>query len=464
MWPSQNFGRPAGADKFAYLERDSASPVVAITSLIGGSDPDFSGATFTAVDYLGDPKTITNPSGVWGGPAVKGFYSISVAGSTVTLGAKVFDLPSDWASAVGDDKVCFGKLRFPACPSLLGRAGITGDTPGTTFAFDEAQTAFGMATATQQESVDLYDVNMALVSTQTATRVDDGHFTVPVAAIGAVWAIIHGNPNPWYTNNSYPQGSFATLTWLWDWRTNSYVTALTGVLDCYGNQVPLPAANNQFASFAQTVHCLPFTPCSPRVVCFSPNEESFKNGITLPFPNDLVFDSNYGSKWQAYVMGTMTDLLAQTPHQPLAGVDPLTELPFDDGSHIVLVQDDGTCHEDTLDESFNLIKYYPHLPLVECVLSAPGNYGMGQNETPNISALTAAGIILGWLSPVDHTGADVAYPPTWNSLYFIGINADATPASVDTTWAMHQRLCAAVGIDSMCRFKQVYAQDAIGCE
>lgn len=466
MWPMQNFGRPAGADKFVYLERDADSPVVGITSLAGGSDPDFSGATFTAVDYLGNPKTINDPSGVWGGPAVKGFYSITVAGSTVTLGAKVFDLPSNWASAVMDDEVCFGRLRFPTCPSLLGRAGITGDILGTTFEFDEGQPAFGMASATHQESVDLYDVNWALISTQTATRVDDNHFTVPAASIGAVWAIIHGNPNPWYMNNSYPQGNFATLEWAWDWRTNRYVTALTGVLDCNGSQVSLPTANNQFTSFTQTPHCLPFTPCSPRVVCFSPNGENFKNGITLPFPGDFVFDTNYGSKWQAAVMGTMTDLLAQTPHQPLAGIDPFTELPFDDGSHIVLTQDDGTCHENTTDfESGNLTLYYPHLPLVECILSAPGNYGMGQNETPNISALTAAGIIIGWLSPVDNTGVDVAYPPQYgNGQYFIGFNADATPASTDTPWALHQRFCTAIGIDSMCRFKQIYAQDAIGCQ
>jgi hypothetical protein len=461
MWPSQNFGRPAGADKFVYLERDANSPVVGVSNLVGSG----TGATFTAIDYLANPKTITDPSGVWGGSSVGGFYSITVAGSTVTLGAKVYDLPSNWASAVGDDEVCFGKLRFPNCPSLLGRAGITGDMLNTTFAFDEAQFAFGMATATHSESVDLYDVNMALLSTQTATRVDDGHFTVPVAAPKAVWAVIHGAPNPWYMNNNHPQGSFATLEWTWDWRTNKYVTALTGVMECDGvTQVPLPTANNQFAAFTQTAHCLPFTPCSPRVVCFSPNNESFKNGITLPFPNSFAFDSNYGSKWQAAAMGTMTDLLAQTPHQPLMGVDPLTELPFDDGSHIVLTEDDGTCHEDTTDfDSGNLTLYYPHLPLVECVLSVPGNYGMGQNETPNISALTAAGIIIGWLSPVDRTGADVAYPPTYSGQYFIGFNADATPGSADTPWALHQRLCAAIGIDSTCRFKAVYAEDAIGC-
>src|SRR6185437_3632363 len=172
---------------------------------------------------------------------------------------------------------------------------------------------------------DLYDATMALLAGNvTTTRLDDTHFTVPPgsAAVSAAWVQITGSA-AWYMNDTAPKGDYALLEWLADLRSPGEYNRLAGVVDCSATQISQPSVNsgggpvaNPFASFTQTPGCLPFVPCAPKVVCVSPNGETFANGITYNFPETFTCDEQYGSKWWAYVQSTMTDLFWQRPHRP----------------------------------------------------------------------------------------------------------------------------------------------------
>jgi hypothetical protein len=368
IWPSQNFARPAGDDKFLIDENQTFCAVNSSGSVWVLTDP---------VTGLAPPDG-TDFSGYWGGAATNGFFDVTVYSSgTLTLGTKVYDVPSNWVSkSNADDALCFGKLRFPTCPALLGRAGVTVDMSGSTFTFDTPQPAFGMTTATHQEQIDIYNTAMTVLdSNVTATRMDDSTFTTTGSYATARYVTIHGAP-AWYMNDIRPKGDYAFLEWLSDFRSFGEYTRLTGVLDCSGAQVDRPTANagggpidasTMFASFSGTQSCVPFGRCNPRVVCVSPNGESFPNGVTHAFPADFVCDQQYGSKWWGFVQSTMTDLYWQQPHRP-CNIEPCSKWTMDGG----LCADDQPrnppafcCPGDddyVPDESQPPVYYYGHAP------------------------------------------------------------------------------------------------------
>jgi hypothetical protein len=420
-WPSQNFARPAGDEKFAFDETR-----VYCATIVDAMH-------FTLTDPLTGlaPADGTDFSGIWGGAVASGFYSGNTySGGTITLGTKVYDLPSNWASrSNSDENYCFGKLRWPTVPALLGRIAITPDVAGTTMTFAAAQPAFGMTTATHQEQVDLYDATMTLLASNvTATRVNDSSFSLPTAHSTAAFVLINGVK--WYMNDSDPKGDLALLQWWSDFRTKGEYDRLTGVLDCGGGQVARPTANagggpvgvaTEFAVFTQTPGCIPFSPCAPKVVCISPNGETFPNGITYPFPDTFACDDQYGSKWWAWVQVTMTDLLWQPPHRP-CNIGPTDQWK----------EDGGTCAENTGGSPATY--YYPHRPQVEARLTVPCNYGAAQHEC---APALPSGIQIGWLSPVDHDTGDVALPPVPPG----ALSDGGRPASANTAWDLHSLFC-----------------------
>lgn len=491
-WNSENFGQPAGKMRFDYDE----TQVYGIASLAGSG----TGATFTSQDYQGNDVTIPSSAGVWGGSAVGGFYNISVSGSLVTLGTKVYDLPTGWTSKSGDDATCFGKLRWPSTPGIMGRAEATADVPpayaaGTTYSKFQPVISAGISYYSLQDAntghtpaasptwwaagsvilldskycvdgdkVNLYTLTMGAVATNVAmTKVFDtaiavalDYSVIPDVKWVTPYKLNDGTTDggKYYFADDYPKGDFVTLQWLFDRRTNGENGRLTGVLDCSGAQVTVPATNNGFASFSQTPACLPFTPCCPAVVCFSPNGETWPNGVTYDFPDTFELDERYGSRWQGHVQITMTDLFWQTPHIPTGILAP------DSPDTIRWTMDDGNCNEDTEEMTEGgatiFIKYYPHAPQVEARTSLPGNYGPAQNET---APALPSGVTIGWLSPVDHTGDGVAYPPGE-----IGFLDSGLPAGIDTPWALRLRLCLAIADASECRFKDDYKQQVNGCQ
>ena len=436
LWIAENYGEPAGRMKFDYDETN----VYCVANLLGAGV----GSTWTVTDNTGaTPPSLV--AGIWGGASVGGFYNIaSYVGGVVTLGALAYNLPSDWASRSGDDATCFGLLRWPAYPSLLGRQRIS--MAALTASFAAAQTSFGMAVA-GTEQVDVYDANMTLLAGNvTATRVTDATFTLPANYPLGMWVTITGVNYEF--NSNYPRGSFVALDWTFDFRTQPEVARGSGVTDCDGNNPPsgwptTPSAGqsgyNNMAAFSQTEYCLPAIKCAPAVMCWSPNGEEFDNGVTLPFPGTFNCDERYGSKWQGYFQQVMTALLAEAPHRP-CGLDP----------GIAWTMDDGSCNEDG-----DTVKYFPLLRQVEAAITLP-DYGFGSPQT-DVPTLPS-GITLGWLSPLYYSGAGVAYPPG-----AIGYLTTGFPAAIDTPWALKVRLCSATADDSSCRFETEYAEFTIGC-
>lgn len=447
---SQNFARPAGADKFTY---DETQPVYSATIVSAG--------TLSLLDANGNPPPDgTNFPGIWGGPVAGGFYngvSHSVGG-IVTLGQKVSNVPSNWQSQAGaqsggtadDSGVCFGQLRFQNAPSLLGRAAVSVGGSGLNFTFAPAQPNFGMSAVPAtlgQEQIDIYDASMNLLGTDTATRVDDSHFTTPNAYPKAAFVTISGVK--YCFNDSDPKGDYAVLEWSSDFRNPGEGNRLASAADCNNNPIPLPATityanadgngnaasvnfpGNGFSQFIQRAGCVPFAPCGPKVVCISPNNEQFANGTTYAFPASFSADEAYGSKWWGWVQATMTDLLWQPPHTPVGIVKP------NQGETITFSMDDpfgnDACSQPS-DTDGNHVRFYRYEPQVETLLSLPCKYGLLSNECP---PALPPGIQIGWLSPVANTGNDVPLPPAPP-----GVGPDGRPSPARTAWLLHAQICA----------------------
>jgi hypothetical protein len=449
IWPSENFARPAGDDKFAYDENF----VYCATLLTGGpggdSGLDYSGSTFSLIDPRtglapADPSVFSTIT-LWGGSMVEGFYDVSYSGGVVTLVTKIYDSPAGWLSKSGDDASCFGGLRFPDAPSLLGRIAITPDMAGTTFTFATAQPNFGMDTATHQEQVDVYDASMTvLASNITATRVDDSNFSLPTAYLTAAFVQINGSP-AWYMNDSSPKGDFTVLDWTADLRSIGEYNTLAGMLDCDGVQVTRPTTNagggpvtQPFAEFNQIQCCLPFVPCAPKVICISPNGETFPNGITYDFPSTFLLDEQYGSKWWSKPEPIMTDIFWQTPHRP-CNIEACAQWLMDDGSCNANVG--GTCP--ATDESPAPKYFYGLAPQVEARITVPAfgddcskAYGADGSEA---GPAVPAGVQIGWLSPVNYSTGDVALPPLAPAT-----SSDGTPGGYAISSFLHASLCASV--------------------
>jgi len=467
LWPSQNFAMPAGDAKFWFDE----TRVCCATNVSGSGV----GSVWALIDSLTGvaPVFIIGPDDYWGGPCVGGFYQIAGwDGTNVTLGAKKFDVPSNWKSksdvgaidlgsgAKTDADFCFGPLRWIDKPSLLGRVAITPHSD-LSCTLASPQPAFGMDSATHQEQIDIYDASMTLiVANTTATRVDDSNFSLDTFYPNAAWIQIHGSPK-YYMNDGNPKGDFVKLDWTSDFRSFNEAGRLNGINGCDG-VTPIgggPTTNagggpidsaTQFASFNQTQCCLPFVPCAPKVVCITPNGESFANGHTYDFPLTFALDEAYGSKWWGYILPIMTDLFWQQPHRP-CNIATCARWIMDGGTCAENVEgfcpgDDGYVSDE---ETPPPIYYFAHAPQVEARLSVPSSsdfcshaYGPDQNEG---GPALPASIQIGWLSPVTNITGDVALPPTPP-----GVTDDGTPGGYAGPWELHRAMCeAAVG---GCRF------------
>lgn len=447
-YQSSNFARPAGADKFKFDE-----------TTVYCSD----GVNLTLPD--GTPAASLTLTGPWGGKCVDGWFDgATTDGSGVlTLGTKLFEVPSDWHSDSRDDDTAFGKLHWSTYPSLLGRipitavadaagnqpfshAGDAGQLPGgspvdwvPTYQFSSTQTSFGMAHGTGHEQIDIFNVGMSSVAANvTATRTSDSKFTVATPYASAAFVTIHAQDFKFCDN--YPKGDYIYLEWLHDFRTNQENGRLNTTVDCDGDPVDFPATNFGYATFSQTADALPIQKCSPRVVCFSPNGEIWDNGNTYDFPDEFQLDERYGCKWQAQVLWSMTDPLWHAPHAPCSLHDDLTD--DDVTSNITWTEDDGACRDDHVD-GINYIAYYGLAPMMEARLTVPSGF----------PALPGDVDALGFLSPVDHNTGDVAYPPG-----VPGYGDDLKPAASATPWALAVTLCE--HLDG-CRFN--YSDWVIGC-
>ena len=95
----------------------------------------------------------------------------------------------------------------------------------------------------------------------------------------------------WYDTDG--KGEFSVITHTFDYRTQP-------------NPDPVCSITNS---------CLPFSPCYPAVLCFSPNGEQFDHGITYGF-GTFVPDERYGSAWQGMFRQVMADVYWREPQNP----------------------------------------------------------------------------------------------------------------------------------------------------
>jgi hypothetical protein len=459
--PSQNFFRPAGNDRFAFDE----TQVYAINS-VTGSGP---GAIINLVDTIHcSGADISDVSGLWGPfQNTDGnwyFWGVTGGGSSVTLNAPVYLLPSNWVSASDDGNAadpsnifCFGKLRWstgnPATdpPPILGRAGVTAvaeysGSPTVTQITTDAIPTLGMiVTSGEFDHIDIYDKTMTLLASNAqVTRLDDSDFTVPVALAiiqNAAWIQSHGAP-AYYWDDQFPKGDYVYTTWTY-WPRGLYEpTRINGVFfDCNGQVCGdsnttgcdcssitcETAAANVLSDFSQEAGCVPFNPCNPAVLCISPNGEAFPNGVTHGFAT-ITLDEEYGSGWQAEFQQAMTDLLYQTPHVPAS--NPC------ESETLAWTEDNGTCEADTDTQMF-----FPHRPLVEARLTLPD----GAPALPS-------GITIGWVSPVtDPSSPDALFPAPSN-----GPSLGGT-----VPWTTIDSECAC--IQGGGRFADVYENQVVTC-
>src|SRR6185312_15966807 len=78
--------------------------------------------------------------------------------------------------------------------------------------------------------------------------------------------------------------------------------------------------------------------------------------------------------------------------------------------------------------------FFGHAPQVEARLTLPANYGDAQDES---APALPDGIQIGWLSPVDNSTGEVAYPPEPP-----GAEQDrGNPAGAATAWDLHSAMC-----------------------
>jgi hypothetical protein len=395
--PSINLARPAGSGnrnasagdfdgKFAYDE----TKVYQVENISGSG----AGSTWNLKDSDGNTPGSLDLSGTWGGAAVGGFYtgcSYAVSGSvgTVTLGTKAWDLPSNWVSRSGDDATCFGALRWPTAPALLGKIPVTVDVTGKIFTY-APQPAFGMAHGVNTEQVDLLAQDFSVVASNvTAMRTADTTFTTATAYPASKWVVIHGAPD-WKWCDNASKGQCAVLKWRFNARAlaeairwNSVVAGEGPCGDGTSVGSPVTVPPDVVYELDQIQLCVPRVPCQPGVVSISPNSENFDPAGTVTLDMDTPLDGEYQSQYQAEVVQAVPDPLWQSPHRPPSVA--LGNWTMDDGS--------GESDSDTK-------VYYPLHPLVEPLLELPA----GAPALPD-------GCYLGFIAPGDSGPGDVANPP-----------------------------------------------------
>ncbi len=486
-FPSENFFRPAGLDRFAYDENNVYSISASSGGVLGVGSTVTLETTFDCAS-----ASLSSTSGLWGGPAVGGFYEIALAiGNVITLGTLVYTVPSDWASgsyiydfgtdtATSDGAYTFGLLRFSTGSgdprAILGRASISAvaeydSEADVTELTTDTLTTLGLL-QTGNDMVDIYDATMTLLSSnQAVTRIDDTHFTVPVAhsaVTSAAWIMSHGAPH-YYWNDQYPKGDYVYTDWtLWPrqvcepQRINAIAETCAESDGCSGCPSTETVYNFPISTFTQTAECLPFTPCQPAGICISPSAEDFANGKTFGF-STINFDEQYGSGWQAQIQQVMYDLYYQQPHYPAQGSS-CTPAPFQ------WIADDGSC--EVPGSGPPKVLYFPHAAMVECRITLPDNGGAGGDESaPALPSLgTCCGvqqIVIGWSSAASviagatetcsGTPGTDCYPG--NTLLPPGANG--LGASSFNVWNLWSNLCQCVQENGS--FAGQYQNEVIGC-
>ena len=352
--PSYNFFRPCGKDRALVNELNTTTLTTPNTAYapITISPSDYVLFAFTNDGSTGGYSTII-PDGIYTGCSIDAY-------NVITTGSLVCPLPTDYQhdfSAVYSDTGlgCYGMvgvLRFPNAPGICGRENITiaPSGSGIVVTFLNAQTNLR-----SNDVIDLYNSGMTYLTSQSINRIDDKNYFVSHSYAGSitssVWAQSHGTPSYFWndTNSKF------------EFRTGQFtVNNRTGTSSFDGC----------------TYQCLPFSPCSPQVTCFSPNGEVFNNGTVTWFTTgSFTPDILFGDAQQLSVEYQIQDPLYQTPTHPVTP-----------GIPISYRQDGGSCNADGVDLlTGNPLYYYAYPPQVEALCSVPSGSPSMPVDWPTMS-------------------------------------------------------------------------------
>lgn len=334
-YPSHNFFRPCGYDRAAIEEptaqcfvddlvMQNALPTASCEILLtftDGFDGIYTGSSQTAV---GD-----------------GTY-------TLTLGTKVRELPSGYFHPFGEqfadadligDFGLVGMIRFPQAWSICGREAVTVTTgsggTGSLITFGNSQ-----PNLVTNDKLTLYSLTMGTLVTASVFRNSDTEFTCSNSFSSSIsasrFAQSFGSPDYHWNDTTqklqYRQG---------EWNTSNR----TGI-----------------TTSSSLDSCVNGSPCAESVICFSPNGETFSNGITSWFSGSTTFDEPFGNIRQLNVEFGIIDPFYQTPKTPCSVLGLLFPS---------YKQDPGTCPDNGSDEFGNPIIYYPPPPFVEAMINTP---------------------------------------------------------------------------------------------
>lgn len=400
-WLAVNYGRPCGEDRYAVNQET-------VCFVVSGS---CASGTVT-VKKTGNAIAPTAPGGLAVGNYIasetEGFYLITGitdnldATFTLTVGAKIEDLPTNWKIGNYDDTFVpaaqyLGALRWVnfvrnsvtrSMPSpICGRAACTTSwLAGTvTVTFTDAQPWLRKDVTNGKVVVDLWNSThtVKVGDSVELTRVSDTVFTYAAGADPvAAWAT--GEDYLWTDCDATPQHTGVSLEYTFNPRQAQLgypspptFFEIAGCLGCTKKQFNYtPGACRAMVGFVPFVS--PLLPSGGEIPSGSGTPpvpapvEDFSNQELFEMPPVFPGDNKFGAHWQAEVDMVMPDPFWQPCFMPNGGVD------YGTGESMTLNEDDGSGNSSTIDSSgaaLKYIAYYPHRPWVEAVVAPPaGKY------------------------------------------------------------------------------------------
>lgn len=422
--PSHNYFRPCGEDMFALDVANTRCVVLAVGSPV-------------VVTVTESPSIITGDLCIAAGLGVSdGLYTVTkLTANTFRLTTLVLALPAGYPTS---DRI-FGKSRFPSAWSVCGQIKVLGATNTSPIQILLEDAAPYLKTG---KSVVVSGVggNTAANGTFVWTRISDTIGTLG-GSIGngafttSGWMKESGAPDPvWNTDAS--NGTYTVQKWGFNRRDIGEWNRITdaGYDPEFSEPRPGQQANGMdqgVDSYTCSQSALVSAVCAPKVICISPNGETFTVGATTDFGSVLA-DDIYGNQWQSLVIQSVNDPLWEVPFKPC-------------GFTGTWSMDSGLCQTDTA-----FIRYYPVPLQVEARCAPPA----GAPALPS-------GFYVGWLALPAYEAAppisgNKSVPPV-----SLPTGNGSTPISNPTAWsiAVNQEICVCIsGV-----FAAEYEADGVTC-
>lgn len=433
-WPSVNYGRPYGIDKWA-VSNETACAIIAAGVIR---------KTGNAIDPLATGGLQIGDTVLVGGDGVYPITGLAATSGntdwpvpprnqfTYTLGSKIADIP-----ALADIEAGYtARLRWWTAPPFglteISQATYDSGADETTFTIGSTPFWVSESGAPMTKNVDLYvkasngNPGATVLANVTITKalVDDLTVTCPGNHTTAEFLIPHLHYSgvqfkPCYDDDT-PKGDSLRAEWAFDLRGESATVTPT-----WWNGL-----NGVTNGTITTIHTK-FAPCCPSVIGFaSSGVEVFQNASIGGLPIDsLTTDSIYGAFWQGAVFQNMNDPFWTAPFVP------------DLDEELNWVMDDGYGHDD---DEFSVppTRYYAHAPQVEAIQSKPTGIGWTGTDTPPD---LPAGVALTYDQTVNPTA-----PPYWpNGIPFAYVtegcdivNSDFT--NLTTSYGFYNFACSCI--------------------